>query len=179
MTPQSDMTGRTIADILVRFADAQEAMGGGCSDGYCVVKRPQGMHTNGGCRCMYQPDRDRTQRAGQALRVAQEMADEIERLREQLVQWKELHKAIAVMRNFGDEWPDHGNAPLAIAAGYSSQIREIERQKERIAELEAGLMGFTEVWSRPYYGGNGVAERNADIDKAVNVARALLKGADE
>ena len=24
---------------------------GGCSDGGCVIKRPKGMHTNGGCRC--------------------------------------------------------------------------------------------------------------------------------
>ena len=24
---------------------------GGCSDGGCVVIRPVGMHTNGGCRC--------------------------------------------------------------------------------------------------------------------------------
>jgi hypothetical protein len=24
---------------------------GGCSDGGCVIVRPKGMHTNGGCRC--------------------------------------------------------------------------------------------------------------------------------
>ena len=24
---------------------------GGCSDGGCVIKRPIGMHTNGGCKC--------------------------------------------------------------------------------------------------------------------------------
>jgi len=24
---------------------------GGCSDGGCIVIRPRGMHTNGGCRC--------------------------------------------------------------------------------------------------------------------------------
>ena len=23
-----------------------------CSDGNCVIKRPTGMHTNGGCKCM-------------------------------------------------------------------------------------------------------------------------------
>ncbi len=80
-TLQSDMTGAAVSDILVRFADAQEAMGGGCSDGYCVVKRHEGMHTNGGCRCLYQPDWSQTQRAGQALRIAQEMVGEIERLR--------------------------------------------------------------------------------------------------
>lgn len=25
---------------------------GGCSDGYCQIIRPVGMHTNGGCRCL-------------------------------------------------------------------------------------------------------------------------------
>lgn len=24
----------------------------GCGDGGCVVERPKGMHTNGGCRCL-------------------------------------------------------------------------------------------------------------------------------
>ena len=24
---------------------------GGCSDGNCVIRRPEGMHTNGGCSC--------------------------------------------------------------------------------------------------------------------------------
>jgi hypothetical protein len=24
---------------------------GGCSDGGCVIVKPKGMHTNGGCRC--------------------------------------------------------------------------------------------------------------------------------
>jgi hypothetical protein len=25
---------------------------GGCTDGACVVVKPQGMHTNGGCKCL-------------------------------------------------------------------------------------------------------------------------------
>ena len=28
----------------------------GCSDGNCKIKKPQGMHTNGGCRCLRYPD---------------------------------------------------------------------------------------------------------------------------
>jgi hypothetical protein len=27
----------------------------GCTDGGCVVQRPTGMHTNGGCRCSRDP----------------------------------------------------------------------------------------------------------------------------
>lgn len=45
---------------------------GGCSDGGCVVVRPVGMHTNGGCKCG--TDKYKAMRmmsAGQAL------ADEI------------------------------------------------------------------------------------------------------
>lgn len=35
---------------------------GGCSDGYCIIYRPGGMHTNGGCRCS--TDRMKMQRMG-------------------------------------------------------------------------------------------------------------------
>jgi len=24
---------------------------GGCTDGYCIIDKPKGMHTNGGCQC--------------------------------------------------------------------------------------------------------------------------------
>lgn len=33
---------------------------GGCLDGNCVIIRPKGMHTNGGCRCS--EDRDKARR---------------------------------------------------------------------------------------------------------------------
>lgn len=44
---------------------------GSCGDGGCVVKRPKGMHTNGGCRCS--SDKYKAQRmmsAGLRLRHA-------------------------------------------------------------------------------------------------------------
>lgn len=28
---------------------------GGCTDGNCLIMRPVGMHTNGGCRCYDRP----------------------------------------------------------------------------------------------------------------------------
>lgn len=31
--------------------DAYLSEMGGCSDGGCIIKRPVGMHTNGGCHC--------------------------------------------------------------------------------------------------------------------------------
>lgn len=38
---------------LLALAELDERLSsiGGCSDGYCIIKRPVGMHTNGGCRC--------------------------------------------------------------------------------------------------------------------------------
>lgn len=40
---------------MERMADLEdgcESVAAGCSDGCCVIKRPKGMHTNGGCRCL-------------------------------------------------------------------------------------------------------------------------------
>lgn len=45
MTPKSPMT-----DLIERL-EARLAEIGGCMDGHCLVVRPTGMHTNGGCRC--------------------------------------------------------------------------------------------------------------------------------
>lgn len=62
-----------IRDLLNRYTDAQKAMRDGCGDGNCVVKKPRGMHTNGGCRCLYRPDHLTAQRAGHIMWLAQEM----------------------------------------------------------------------------------------------------------
>jgi hypothetical protein len=53
--------------------DRAVASVGGCSDGGCVIKRPKGMHTNGGCRCYHDKIKaQRMMRAGQLLRAALE-----------------------------------------------------------------------------------------------------------
>lgn len=39
-----------IKSLVAELDQRIEALGG-CSDGSCVIKRPKGMHTNGGCRC--------------------------------------------------------------------------------------------------------------------------------
>lgn len=31
--------------------DAYLAEAGGCGDGSCIIVKPKGQHTNGGCRC--------------------------------------------------------------------------------------------------------------------------------
>lgn len=48
----------------------QEDLGGGCSDGGCHVKRPVGMHTNGGCHCLHNRDKHLTRRVLQRLLYA-------------------------------------------------------------------------------------------------------------
>ncbi|VWD20227.1 hypothetical protein [Burkholderia contaminans] len=41
---------KTLADAIARYDETMSHVTG-CSDGGCVIRRPVGMHTNGGCRC--------------------------------------------------------------------------------------------------------------------------------
>lgn len=55
INPRVDQLERENASLR-KILDAQRQDPGdlpcyGCSDGSCIVKRPTGMHTNGGCRC--------------------------------------------------------------------------------------------------------------------------------
>jgi len=38
---------------LFNWLEERAAALGGCSDGNCVIHKPKGMHTNGGCKCAY------------------------------------------------------------------------------------------------------------------------------
>lgn len=42
-----------LAEAIRQYDDLRDAMSSqsGCMDGGCLVKRPKGMHTNGGCKC--------------------------------------------------------------------------------------------------------------------------------
>lgn len=62
---------------LDEFRLMQECLEHGCADGYCVIERTRGQHTNGGCRCLYHPDHITLQRVGHMLRAAQAMADDM------------------------------------------------------------------------------------------------------
>lgn len=56
-------TPEQIAAISAALAELDFSLSemGGCSDGGCIVVKPKGMHTNGGCRCL-RHDHIRTQR---------------------------------------------------------------------------------------------------------------------
>lgn len=60
--------------LIARYREVQEILGG-CHDGYCVIKKPKGMHTNGGCQCLQDLDFMGRQYVGHLLRIAQEMTD--------------------------------------------------------------------------------------------------------
>ena len=70
-------------DLVKRYRQLQEVIGG-CHDGYCVVRKPKGMHTNGGCNCLEDLRLHERSRIGHLLRCAQGMADRIEELEAKL-----------------------------------------------------------------------------------------------
>jgi len=74
----------TLAGALEQYDQGCAAIGG-CSDGYCVIQRPKGMHTNGGCRCS--DDRNRMRR------FASRAAYFREKVAEALLQYKEARDA--------------------------------------------------------------------------------------
>lgn len=88
-------------DLIKLYHDQQDALGGGCSDGNCVIKKPVGMHTNGGCRCLYNLDFMGRQRVGVMLNVSQKMADRIEQLE------RDLAKAVEALRDMCAEFRGH------------------------------------------------------------------------
>ncbi|MDN7549119.1 hypothetical protein [Burkholderia cenocepacia] len=41
---------KTLTEAIARYDEFMSHLTG-CTDGGCVIRRPVGMHTNGGCRC--------------------------------------------------------------------------------------------------------------------------------
>lgn len=80
--------------------------------------------------------------------VAHRRSDEIARLNDlvakfqrELHGWNGLTDAVREMRGFGPDWPSHGNAPLAIAAGYQLALnRVVELERELAAEREVNAL---------------------------------------
>lgn len=78
------MTSLTDEELIKQYRDQQAALNGGCSDGYCVIEKTVGMHTNGGCSCLRNLDFLGMRRVGVMLKTAQIMADRIEALAAEL-----------------------------------------------------------------------------------------------
>ncbi len=73
-----------------------------------------------------------------AADLIEAMAAQIADLTANLDLWEGLHKAIAELTgNDPETWPDHGNAPLAIAAGYVLWLRKIADLTAKLEAAEA------------------------------------------
>lgn len=60
--------------------------------------------------------------------------EKIAELEAEVNRWREIQTAVAQLEGAGPEWPDHGNAPLAITAGYALHKMQADRLR---AEVEA------------------------------------------
>jgi hypothetical protein len=88
-------------DLVKRYRQMQEAIGG-CSDGYCVIKEPSGMHTNGGCMCLMDLKLHEASRVGHLLRYAQQMADRIEELEAKLAEVTDAYDTLLDILSEGE-----------------------------------------------------------------------------
>jgi len=86
------------------------------------------------------------------------LVSRIEELEREQNKWNELVKAVRELRGYDETWPDHGNAPLAIAAGYALALRRAEAAETRVEELKAALQK-----ARNTLGGLGYAKIAQDI----------------
>ena len=111
------MSDRVTPEKLARQALEWAGQAVGCGDSSCMFKRPSGMCTNGGCRCMKSPDTHELaecRRAFAALfKAMPALLDENERLRRALseiaegvlIDWWDLEYAAHVARRALGEEP--------------------------------------------------------------------------
>lgn len=85
-------------NLVEQFKQAQAALGHGCHDGYCVIEKTVGMHTNGGCRCLKDTTFTERQYVGHMLRIAQELVKQNVSLQAELDATKtKLAKAVETL----------------------------------------------------------------------------------
>ena len=89
-------------DLVKKYRNMQAALGGGCSDGYCVIENTKGMHTNGGCSCLSNLGFMEMQRVGAMLRIAQAMADHIQDIEAKLAKATDVLREILFYSNTDD-----------------------------------------------------------------------------
>ena len=74
---QTDAVRDALAKAVARYDELAGSIQG-CTDGGCLIRKPEGMHTNGGCRCAR--DHVKMQRAMYAAGELRKALAEIERL---------------------------------------------------------------------------------------------------
>lgn len=60
-------------------------------------------------------------------------------LEAELAKWRQVTDAVRELRGLASDWPDHGNAPLAITASYALMLREQEVAAYKIERLQSAL----------------------------------------
>lgn len=81
-----------LAAILKEYDTLSETIGG-CGDGNCLVRKPTGQHTNGGCRCF--ADRHK---AHHVMWAARRMRNAIEEISSHSIT-EEIVKTTAEVKN--------------------------------------------------------------------------------
>jgi hypothetical protein len=86
----------------------------------------------------------------------------------EIAKWAGLPGVIAEIGGYGDGWPSHGNAPLAIAASYSLLHTEAVKLRQQLAEArELDRLRLDAI----------ADERNEALEEGVAALRALKSGA--
>ena len=75
--PETAAARDALAKAVARYDELTGSIQG-CTDGGCLIRKPEGMHTNGGCRCAR--DHVKMQRAMYAAGKLRKALAEIERL---------------------------------------------------------------------------------------------------
>jgi len=135
---------------------------GGCTDGGCRIRKPNGMHTNGGCNCVKRGSQITPQHWGLIAYHAQGMADEIDRLTAKVMKLEVEEPPLpafclgemsdcgptdrviegALVLHPGD--PSVGiqsSIELSGSSPLAAYIRELEAERERLREAVNRLRG--------------------------------------
>ena len=76
MTDHTKELAEVLADAVAKL-DSQLAKFGGCTDGGCLVVRPKGMHTHGGCKCLTSIYSEGPMRVRHFAQIHNKFADEV------------------------------------------------------------------------------------------------------
>lgn len=86
----------------------------------------------------------------------------------ELAKWRQVRDAVAELRGYGPEWPEHGNAPLAVTSGYALTIKRLANARaaaqREVAEFCEAKHDWPAKWIAAALRGENDAFRNF-IDK--------------
>jgi hypothetical protein len=121
--------------------------------------------------------RQQAERERDALQVRLDGWDytDAPKLRKQLERWEGnggLVQAVRELRGFSEDWPDHGNAPLAIAASYALLVSKLTASEQSRETLRTALAKLR----KEIAGTLAIAERDIrDAIGSTNVACIKLR----